>query len=58
MGGKYAAVERLVMLRIMDSLWIEHLTMMEYMRRASAPVNIGAGPPGSIQAEDTGSSRT
>jgi preprotein translocase subunit SecA len=27
------AVERLVMLRIIDSLWIEHLTMMEHMRQ-------------------------
>ncbi len=26
-------LERLVMLRIIDTLWIEHLTMMEYMRQ-------------------------
>ncbi len=26
-------LERLVMLRMIDSLWIEHLTMMEYMRQ-------------------------
>jgi preprotein translocase subunit SecA len=26
-------LERLVMLRIIDSLWVEHLTMMEYMRQ-------------------------
>jgi len=27
------AVERLVMLRIIDTLWVEHLTMMEHMRQ-------------------------
>ncbi len=27
------AVERLLMLRIIDTLWIEHLTMMEHMRQ-------------------------
>ncbi len=27
------AVERLVMLRIIDMLWVEHLTMMEHMRQ-------------------------
>ncbi len=26
-------MERLVMLRIIDNLWVEHLTMMEYMRQ-------------------------
>ncbi len=26
-------LERLVMLRIIDNLWVEHLTMMEYMRQ-------------------------
>ena len=32
-GENMRMLERLVMLRIMDSLWVEHLTMMENMRQ-------------------------
>jgi len=32
-ADKMRVLERLLMLRIVDSLWVEHLTMMEYMRQ-------------------------
>jgi len=32
-ADKMRVLERLLMLRIIDSLWVEHLTMMEYMRQ-------------------------
>ncbi len=38
-------LERLVMLRIMDSLWIEHLTMMENMRQGIGLMGVGQRDP-------------
>ena len=38
-------LERLVMLRTMDNLWIEHLTMMEYMRQGIGLQAIGQRDP-------------
>jgi preprotein translocase subunit SecA len=38
-------LERLVMLRIMDSLWIEHLTMMEEMRQGIGLMGVGQRDP-------------
>jgi preprotein translocase subunit SecA len=38
-------LERLVMLRIMDSLWIEHLTMMEHMRQGIGLMGVGQRDP-------------
>ena len=32
-ADKMRVLERLLMLRIIDGLWVEHLTMMEYMRQ-------------------------
>jgi len=38
-------LERLVMLRIIDSLWVEHLTMMEYMRQGVGLAAVGQRDP-------------
>jgi len=38
-------VERLVMLRIMDSLWVEHLTMMEQMRQGIGLMGVAQRDP-------------
>lgn len=38
-------VERLVMLRIIDSLWVEHLTAMEHMRQGIGLVAVGHTDP-------------
>jgi len=39
------AVERLVMLRIIDTLWVEHLTMMEHMRQGIGLQAVGQRDP-------------
>jgi len=39
------AVERLVMLRIIDMLWVEHLTMMEHMRQGIGLQAVGQRDP-------------
>jgi preprotein translocase subunit SecA len=39
------AVERLLMLRIIDTLWIEHLTMMEHMRQGIGLQAVGQRDP-------------
>jgi preprotein translocase subunit SecA len=39
------AVERLVMLRIVDTLWVEHLTMMEHMRQGIGLQAVGQRDP-------------
>ncbi|MDO8567866.1 MAG: preprotein translocase subunit SecA [Dehalococcoidales bacterium] len=45
-GGESTRVlERLVMLRIIDTLWIEHLTMMEYMRQGIGLQSISEHDP-------------
>ena len=38
-------MERLVMLRIMDSLWVEHLTMMEQMRQGIGLMGVAQRDP-------------
>jgi preprotein translocase subunit SecA len=38
-------VERLVMLRTIDSLWVEHLTAMEHMRQGIGLVAVGQRDP-------------
>ncbi|HEX77791.1 MAG TPA: preprotein translocase subunit SecA [Dehalococcoidia bacterium] len=38
-------LERLVMLRAIDSLWVEHLTMMEHMRQGIALYAVGQRDP-------------
>ena len=38
-------VERLVMLRIIDTLWLEHLTMMEHMRQGIGLQAVGQRDP-------------
>ncbi|NQT30804.1 MAG: preprotein translocase subunit SecA [Deltaproteobacteria bacterium] len=39
------AVERLVMLRVIDMLWVEHLTMMEHMRQGIGLQAVGQRDP-------------
>jgi preprotein translocase subunit SecA len=39
------AVERLLMLRIIDTLWVEHLTMMEHMRQGIGLQAVGQRDP-------------
>jgi preprotein translocase subunit SecA len=38
-------LERLVMLRTLDNLWIEHLTMMEHMRQGIGLQSVGQRDP-------------
>ena len=42
---KMRVLERLVMLRIIDSLWVEHLTMMEHMRQGAGLMGVAQRDP-------------
>ncbi|MBM4444536.1 MAG: preprotein translocase subunit SecA [Chloroflexi bacterium] len=44
-AGNMRILERLVMLRVLDNLWTEHLTMMEHMRQGIGLQAVGHSDP-------------